>query len=132
MVLGRGIAEGLGGGEGFATYAGIVKTDAQRQRAMPGIQANDWGNAEEASLPVRQYLAALNAANAPAAPSKSISLTDPAVPLWTCLNRKTRVLTGRNAGFWTVLNCLKLILAEEVRFELTEGITLRWFSRPVP
>jgi hypothetical protein len=24
------------------------------------------------------------------------------------------------------------VLAEEVRFELTEGLTLRWFSRPVP
>jgi transposase len=79
-VLRRCMAEGLVGGEGFATDASIVKADVQRQRAVPGTQLINWGDPESASRPVREYLAGLDAAKF--APPKSISLTDPAAS-WT-------------------------------------------------
>jgi len=81
-VLQRCMAEGLVRGEGFATDASIIKADAQRQKGVPGDQPIDWGNAEEASRPVREYLAALEETNDPGTPRKSISLTDPAA-FWT-------------------------------------------------
>ncbi len=81
-VLQRCMAEGLVRGEGFATDASIVKADAQRQSGVPGDQSIDWGNPEEATRPVREYLAALDETNDPGKPRKSISLTDPAAS-WT-------------------------------------------------
>ena len=81
-VLARCMAEGLVRGEGFATDASIIKADAQRQRGVPGDEPIDWGNPDAASRPVREYLAALEEANDPPAPSKSVSLTDPAAS-WT-------------------------------------------------
>jgi transposase len=81
-VLQRCMAEGLVRGEGFATDASIVKADAQRQSGVPGDQPMDWGNPEEATRPVREYLAALEETNDPGTPRKSISLTDPAAS-WT-------------------------------------------------
>jgi transposase len=81
-VLQRCMAEGLVRGEGFATDASIVKADAQRQSGVPGDQPIDWGNPEEATRPVREYLAALEETSDPGTPRKSISLTDPAAS-WT-------------------------------------------------
>ena len=81
-VLRRCMTEGLVRGEGFATDASIIKADAQRQRGKPGDEAIDWGNPEQASRPVREYLVALEAENDPGAPAKAISLTDPAAT-WT-------------------------------------------------
>jgi transposase len=81
-VLARCMSEGLVRGEGFATDASIIKADAQRQRGVPGDPPIDWGNPEEASRPVREYLAALEEVNDPPAPAKSVSLTDPAAS-WT-------------------------------------------------
>lgn len=81
-VLQRCMAEGLVRGEGFATDASIIKADAQRQRGTSGNEAIDWGDPEEAARPVREYLAALDKANAPATVPKAISLTDPAAT-WT-------------------------------------------------
>jgi transposase len=81
-VLQRCMTEGLVRGEGFATDASIIKADAQKQRGMPGDEAIDWGNPEEAARPVREYLAALDEANIPTTPPKAISLTDPA-STWT-------------------------------------------------
>ena len=81
-VLQRCMAEGLVRGEGFATDASVVKADAQRQSGVPGDQPIDWGNPEEATRPVREYLAALDETNDPGTPRKSISLTDPAAS-WT-------------------------------------------------
>ena len=81
-VLARCMAEGLVRGEGFATDASIIKADAQRQRGVPGNEPIDWGNPDEASRPVREYLAALEEANDPPTPTKSVSLTDPAAS-WT-------------------------------------------------
>lgn len=81
-VLRRCMAEGLVQGEGFATDASMIKADAQRQRSCPGDANVDWGDPEQASRPVREYLAALEQANpVPPAP-KRISLTDPA-STWT-------------------------------------------------
>jgi len=81
-VLRRCMAEGLVQGEGFATDASMIKADAQRQRSCPGSVSIDWGDPEQASRPVREYLAALEQANpVPPAP-KRISLTDPA-STWT-------------------------------------------------
>lgn len=81
-VLARCMAEGLVRGEGFATDASIIKADAQRQRGVPGNEPIDWGDPDAASRPVREYLAALEEANDPPAPTKSVSLTDPAAS-WT-------------------------------------------------
>lgn len=80
-VLRRCIVEGLVGAEGFATDASVVKADAQRQRAVRGTQHIEWGDPSQVTRPVREYLAALDAAN-PADPPKSISLTDPGAS-WT-------------------------------------------------
>jgi len=84
-VLQRCMKEGLVRGEGFATDASIIKADAQRQRGVPGEEAVDWRNSEEASRPVREYLAALEETNGPAAPPKVVSLTDPS-STWTAAN----------------------------------------------
>src|SRR5450830_1679073 len=54
--------------------------DVQRQRSCSGDSAIDWGDPEQASRPVREYLAALGQAN-PVLP-KRISLTDPSAT-WT-------------------------------------------------
>jgi transposase len=77
-VLSRCMAEGLVRGEGFATDASIIKADAQRQRGVPGDQAIDWGDLDEATRPVREYIAALEETNDPDTPRKAVSLTDPA------------------------------------------------------
>jgi transposase len=77
-VLSRCMAEGLVRGEGFATDASIIKADAQRQRGVPGDQAIDWGDLDEATRPVREYIAALEETNDLDTPRKSVSLTDPA------------------------------------------------------
>ena len=77
-VLSRCMAEGLVRGEGFATDASIIKADAQRQHGVPGDQGIDWGNPDEATRPVREYLAALEETNDPPAQPKVVSLTDPA------------------------------------------------------
>ena len=81
-VLRRCMSEGLVKGEGFATDASIVKADAQRQRGMPGDTVIDWGNPEEVTWPVREYLAALDEVNRTSKPPKAISVTDPAAS-WT-------------------------------------------------
>jgi transposase len=84
-VLQRCMKEGLVRGEGFATDASIIKADAQRQRGVPSEEAVDWRNSEEATRPVREYLAALEEANGSATPQKVVSLTDPS-STWTAAN----------------------------------------------
>ena len=102
-VLQRCMEEGLVRGEGFATDASVIKADAQRQRAVPGEEAIDWGNPNEAARPVREYLAALEEANPSDTPPKSISLTDPASS-WTAAHGPayfaycTNYLIDLNAG----------------------------------
>ncbi len=71
------VREGLVGGEGFAIDASLVKADANRQRGVPGGEAN-WSDRPSISRPVREYLAALDQAQVEKNTPKNISLTDPA------------------------------------------------------
>jgi hypothetical protein len=72
VVLGRCIAEGLVGGEGFAVDASIIPVDAnhQRGRTVYDIAAEK----QKVSQAVTDYLAGLDDG---AKPSKIVSLTDP-------------------------------------------------------
>ncbi|MBD9362347.1 transposase [Methylomonas fluvii] len=81
-VLQHCMAEGLVKGEGFATDASIIKADAQRQRRVEGNDTVDWGDPEQASRPVREYLAAIEDINDPKETARTLSLTDPAAS-WT-------------------------------------------------
>lgn len=102
-VLRRCMSEGLVRGEGFATDASIIKADAQRQRSQAGDEHVDWGDPEQASRPVREYLAALELANPLPLPPKRISLTDPTAT-WTAAGGpavfaySTNYLIDLNAG----------------------------------
>src|SRR3546814_932464 len=80
-VLQRCLAEKLVGGEGFATDASVIKADANRQRVVPGTDVQ-WAEETTLTRPVREYLAALDAAEEGRKPPKNISLTDPASQ-WT-------------------------------------------------
>jgi transposase len=76
-VLQRCMAEGLVGGEGFATDASVVKADASRQRHREGDD-DDWGGGGSRRA-VREYLQALDEDNTPAkTAARKVSLTDPA------------------------------------------------------
>lgn len=84
-VLRRCMAEGLVGGEGFATDASFIRADANRTRGVERGQMPTW---EVPSRAVREYLEGLEASNPVAAddteqlPARNISLTDPAAH-WT-------------------------------------------------
>ncbi|KFL36058.1 IS1182 family transposase [Arenimonas donghaensis] len=80
-VLERCLAEGLVGGEGFAIDASVIKADANRQKGVPGADAA-WDRESPLTRPVREYLEALDDAEAPRTPPKNVSLTDPAAQ-WT-------------------------------------------------
>lgn len=80
-VLQRCMAEKLVGGDGFATDASVIKADANRQRGVPGADVQ-WSEETALARPVREYLAALDAAEEERKPPKNISLTDPASQ-WT-------------------------------------------------
>ena len=80
-VLERCLAEGLVGGEGFAIDASVIKADANRQRGVPGVDTV-WDRESPLTRPVREYLEALDEAEAPRTPPKNVSLTDPAAQ-WT-------------------------------------------------
>ena len=87
------IATGLVGGEGFSIDASLIKADAGRKQRVPGDEPIAWPQAEEASRAVREYLAALDAADHDEEiggdddgssrggkrrkPPKQVSLTDP-------------------------------------------------------
>ncbi len=77
-VLRRCMTEGLVGGEGFAIDASVVRADANRARGVPGGEAAEWQSDENSSRAVREYIDALEIANPPEVPPKSVSLTDPA------------------------------------------------------
>lgn len=80
-VLKSCMTEGLVRGEGFATDASIIKADAQRQRGIPAGEPANWGNPEQASRAVREYLEGLQEEN-PVSASRNRSPTDPAAS-WT-------------------------------------------------
>jgi transposase len=76
-VVQRAMDEGLIGGEGFAIDASVVKADANRARGVTGGEPIDWRDPKSATRPVREYLAALDAASETQTPPKALSLTDP-------------------------------------------------------
>jgi hypothetical protein len=80
-VLQHCMVEKLVGGEGFATDASVIKADANRQRGVPGADAQ-WPEGTTLTRPVREQLTALDAAEAERKPPKNILLTDPASQ-WT-------------------------------------------------
>ena len=82
VVLQRCMKEGLVRGEGFATDARTIKADAQRQRSVPGEEAQDWTADGDTTRPVREYLDAIDAGNTLAFTPKYVSLTDPSAT-WT-------------------------------------------------
>ena len=87
------ISAGLVGGEAFSVDASLIKADVNKTRRLPGDQPITWPKAEEASHAVREYIAALDAANGDKdrdedgggssegshrrKPPKEVSLTDP-------------------------------------------------------
>jgi transposase len=77
-VLRRCMSEGMVGGEGFAIDVSVVRADANRARGVPGGEAAQWKSDENSSRAVREYIDALELANPPEVPPKSVSLTDPA------------------------------------------------------
>jgi transposase len=83
-VLKRCMSEGLVGGEGFAIDASVVKADATRGRAIPGIAIDRRALGPlQATRAVREYLEGIEADGRPETMRKSISVTDPAAE-WTC------------------------------------------------
>jgi hypothetical protein len=83
------MVEGLVQGEGFATDASMIKADAQRYRSRPSESDIDWGDAEQASRPVREYLAALEQENSVP------PLADPALTWTAAAGGRLSLLTQR-------------------------------------
>ncbi len=76
------MAEGLVGGEGFATDASLINADASKNRSAWKGEPVDWSDPRIASRPVDEYLDALD--GGPKVKEKArVSLTDPAAQ-WTC------------------------------------------------
>jgi transposase len=81
----RCIAEGLVGGEGFATDASLIKADANKQRSADGKEDVDWEAMARTRRSVREYLDTLDDAAWGAASEvkpKFVSRSDPAAQ-WT-------------------------------------------------
>jgi transposase len=57
------ISTGLVGGDGFSVDASLVKADVDKKKRVPGDPRIAWPKPEEAPRAVREYLAALDAAN---------------------------------------------------------------------
>jgi len=92
-VVAMCIAAGLVGGEAFSVDASLIKADVDKKKRVPGDQPIAWPKAEQASLAVREYLTALDAARSNEEngdrdgggssgarrpkPPKEVSLTDP-------------------------------------------------------
>ena len=81
----RCIAEGLVGGDGFATDASLIKADANRQRSAEGSEEVDWEALAQTRRSVKEYLDTLDDAAWGAATEvkpKFVSKSDPAAQ-WT-------------------------------------------------
>ena len=61
-VVGLCIAAGLVGGEAFSVDASLIKADVDKKKRSPGDELPEWPTPEEASRTIREYLAALDAA----------------------------------------------------------------------
>ena len=62
----------------------MIRADVRRLRTVRSAAPIDWSPTSDVTRTVREYLAALNAANPPPAPQKYVSLTDPAAS-WTAI-----------------------------------------------
>jgi hypothetical protein len=77
----------LVGGEAFSIDASLIKADVDQRKRMPGDEAVNWPNPEQASRAIAEYLAALDEAHHVTEdsdegdndrkPPKQVSLTDP-------------------------------------------------------
>ena len=92
-VVAMCISAGLVGGEAFSVDASLIKADVNKTKRLPGDHPIAWPKAEEASHAVREYIAALDAADDHKndgeggggssegshrrKPPKEVSLTDP-------------------------------------------------------
>ncbi len=84
-TVARCMAEGLVGGEGFATDASLIKADANKQRSADGKEEVDWEAMARTRRSVREYLDTLDDAAWGAASEvkpKFVSKSDPAAQ-WT-------------------------------------------------
>jgi len=80
-TVARCMAEGLVGGEGFATDASLIKADANKQRSADGKEDVDWEAMARTRRSVREYLDTLDDAAWGAASEvkpKFVSRSDPA------------------------------------------------------
>ncbi len=85
VTVERCMAEGLVGGEGFATDASLIKADANKQRSADGREDVDWERMARTRRSVREYLDTLDDAAWGAASEvkpKFVSRSDPAAQ-WT-------------------------------------------------
>ena len=84
-TVARCMAEGLVGGEGFATDASLIKADANKQRSNDAGEDLDWEGMAATRRSVREYLDTLDDAAWGAASEvepKFVSRSDPAAQ-WT-------------------------------------------------
>jgi len=61
-VLGRCIAEGLVGGDGFAVDASLIRAGANKRRSAEGTEEVDWKELASTRRSVREYLDTLDEA----------------------------------------------------------------------
>ncbi len=90
---------GLVGGEGFAVDASVIEASASRFQRVEGAEV-DWTQAQRASRPVSEYLAALESENPPVNPKqkpKAISPSDPTAA-WTTRGRH-KVMFGYSLNY---------------------------------
>jgi IS5 family transposase len=98
-VMRRCMAAGLVGGEGFAVDASVIEADASRFQRVDGSDV-DWTDAQRASRPVREYLAALDGDRPPTNPRrkpKAMSPSDPTAA-WTTRGRH-KVMFGYSLNY---------------------------------
>ncbi len=90
---------GLVGGEGFAVDASVIEANASRFQRVEGAEV-DWTEAQQASRPVQEYLAALESENPPINPKqkpKAMSPSDPS-SAWTTRGRH-KVMFGYSLNY---------------------------------
>ncbi len=98
-VVRQCMAAGLVGGEGFAVDASVIEADASRFKRVEGSEI-DWTDEQWAQRPIREYLTALDSANAPTNPKrkpKALSPTDPCAA-WTTRGRN-KVMFGYSLNY---------------------------------
>ena len=98
-VVRQCMAAGLVKGEGFAVDASVIEADASRFKRVEGAEV-DWSDAQRARRPIREYLAALDGADAPTNPErapKALSPTDPCAA-WTTRGRH-KVMFGYSLNY---------------------------------